>query len=701
MHGWLRPLSGFLLLILTLMLPSCSEQVESPVETSEARAVRPNTNVVLVTLDTLRWDYLGSYGKSDIATPYLDQLAARGVQFDQAIAQIPLTTPSHASILTGAYPQVHKIRDIGGFTLDQEVPTLATICREAGFETAAFVAASVLNRRYGLNAGFEIYDDDMAGSKDSDKLPGVVAEVTGDVITDRAIEWLQNWEKPKTPKPFFLWVHYYDPHFPYDPPEPYRSQYAGDLYAGEVAYTDEQAGRLFEYLRSAGLLEKTLLVVLADHGESLGEHGEFTHGVFLYDSTMHVPMIIAGPEVPRGQVVHQQVRTIDVMPTILDYLGLPTGNKVQGTSLLPVMIEGRRVRTHYCYMETLYPRTQMRWAELRGIRTDDWKLIIAPESELYDLKEDVDESQNVADLYRTEADRLQKQIWEINGPPESWGKIDAQPLDAETQEELRSLGYVSAGGARELIFDGSGVDPKKRIHVLAELEEATYLMNHDKYAQAVPILEKLTLEDPGNPLIYQHLGMCHQNTRHFEKARQVYLQAIERKADTDRTYSELGEVYIRLAQQIPEQEKHLQYMEQAVKHLRRSSEINPSNLDNLGNLANAYLELGRIEDAEGAAKAVIAQSKKYASAYNTLGMVELQKGRGPEARQNFEKAIQIEPNFVEPYMNLGLLAYHAGESEMALHYFKLFLEKATEDRYREIVGKVRAAVRELENSRTG
>lgn len=693
-----KSLSGCILLILALAV--CSTPSEELTEAAKV-PVRPDTNVLLVTLDTLRWDYLGSYGKEDIATPHIDELAARGIKFEQAIAQIPLTTPSHASILTGAYSQVHKIRDIGGFTLAEDVPTLATLTRKAGFETAAFVGASVLHRRYGLNAGFRTYNDDMAGDKDSDKLPGVVAEVRANVISDRAIDWLTGWEKADPHRPFFLWVHYYDPHLPYDPPEPFKSQYPEDPYAGEVAYTDQQLGRLLKFMEAGGLFDNTLVVVLADHGEGLGEHGEYTHGVFLYESTMHIPMIIAGPDLPRGGVVEQQVRSIDVMPTILDYLGVEAGEKVQGTTLLPAMKEGRRVRTHYCYMETLYPRTQMRWAELRGMRTDDWKLIIAPKPELYDLNEDLQESNNLAGLHQPEADRLQKQIWEINGPPESWGAIEAQPLDAETQAELRSLGYVSAGGSRSLIFDGEGVDPKDRIHVLQELDHASDLMNADRFDQAASVLESLRREDPGNPLIYQHLGMCYQNTQRFEQARQVYQEAIAQKADTDRTYSELGEVYIRLAQQMPQQEKSLQYMENAVENLRRSSEINPSNLDNLGNLANAYLELGRLKDAEGAAKAILAQNNKYASAYNTLGMIELQRGRGPLARQNFEKAIQFDPSLVEPYMNLGLLAHHAGQSEMALHYFKLFLEKAKEPRYRDIVSKVRIAVRELEGIRSG
>ena len=682
-------------LMLALLIPGCSQQFENERDLEDT-AARSYTNVLLVTLDTLRWDYLSTYGKSDIATPNIDHLAARGVQFEQAIVQVPLTSPSHASILTGTYPQVHKIRDIGGFTLDEDVPTLATICQKAGFETAAFVSASVLNRRYGLNAGFKTYNDEMVGNKEH-RLT-VVAEIRGQVVTERAIDWLRSRKQPESPQPFLLWVHYYDPHFPYEPPEPFKSQYAEDPYAGEVAYTDEQLGRLLEYMESVGLLETTLVVVLADHGESLGEHGEFTHGVFLYDSTMHIPLIIAGPNIPEGRVIEQQVRSIDVMPTILGYLGLSAGSKVQGTSLLPLLRDEQRVRTNYCYMETLYPRTYMGWAELRGMRTDEWKLIIAPESELYDLKRDTAESKNVAGLHKADADRLQKQVWEINGPPGSWGKIQAQPLDKQTQEELRSLGYVSAGGARELVFDGTGVDPKERVHVLAEFQRATDLMNKDKFADAIPLWENLTREDPGNVLVYEYLGRCLQNIGRFERARQVYLQAIEHEADTDRTYSELGEVYVRLAQQIPQPEKRLQYMELGVENLRRSSEINPADVDNLSNLASAYLELGRAEDAAGAAEAILVQTDKHAGAFNILGMVQLSRGRGQLARQNFEKAIEIDPELVEPYMNLGLLAHHAGEREMALHYFKLFLERASDPRFADIVTKVKAAVRELEGS---
>lgn len=253
-----------------LVFAGCSRKPEpAPNEKASARTARKDVNVLLITIDTLRADYLGCYGRQSIATPNIDALAARGVRCAQAIAQIPLTAPSHASILTGTYPQVHKVRDMGGFVLDEKVPTLATILGQAGFETGAFVGSAVLGRYYGLNRGFATYGDEMKADQDAKKLPGVVAEVRGEVVTQRTLDWLDK----SAAKRFFLWVHYYDPHFPYDPPEPYRTRYPKDPYGGEVAYADEQVGRLLQALAQHRLQERTLVVLLADHGESLGSTG--------------------------------------------------------------------------------------------------------------------------------------------------------------------------------------------------------------------------------------------------------------------------------------------------------------------------------------------------------------------------------------------------------------------------------------------
>lgn len=673
---------GLALLAATLQFSACSNQTESAASSPQTLH---QTNVLLITIDTLRADYLGSYGRKGISTPQIDSLAARGVRFARAFAQVPLTTPSHASILTGAYPPAHKIRDVGGFVLDTKVTTLAEVLGKAGYETAAFVAAAVLDRHYRLDRGFQVYNDEMGEDQPEEKLPGVVAEVRGDVVTKRALDWLRKREgNGAGSKPFLLWVHYYDPHFPYDPPEPYRQQFAKDPYAGEVAYTDSQVGRLLELLAQSGLQEKTLVVLLSDHGESLGEHGEETHGVFLYDSTMHVPLMVAGPAIRKGGIVEQQVQSVDVVPTILDYLGLAPSPSASGASLKPALAEGKRVRSPYAYMETLYPKTHMGWSELRALRTDDWKLVLAPRPELYRPLVDPTEKDNVLNRYPVEADRLQKKIWEIAGPPSSW-KIETQPVDPETWQKLKSLGYVSAGTRRELHADTSGPDPKDRVEVLRALDRATELMNHDQFAAAIPVLQKSIQNDTTNPLLYQHLGMCFQELKQFKKALDVYQTALKNKAETDRTYAEIGEIYIRFGD-LPE----------AIKAFEASSKINPSNTDNLNNLANAYLQLGRLKDAERAAQAVLAQHSKNAAAHNFMGLISLGKGQRAEARLYFEKAILGNPKLAEPYMNLGLLAQQSGDVQTALRYYKAFLERATGPQYRDVRPRVKAAIAELE-----
>lgn len=655
---------------------ACSWSEDAPPTVSQPP---PQRDVLLVTIDTLRADYLGCYGRSSIRTPELDALAARGILFENAIVQVPLTTPSHASIFTGYYPQTHGLRDMGGFVLNAEVPTLAEQLAAAGYRTAAFVGAAVLNRRYGLNRGFQVYNDDMGSQSEEEKLPGVVAEVRAEVVVNRALDWLQSLPQEER---FFLWVHVYDPHFPYDPPEAFRGP---DPYAGEVEYVDGQIGRVLTALRDSNRERDTLVVVMSDHGEGLGDHGEMTHGVFLYDVTMRVPLIVSGPGIPAGGQVAQQVRSIDIKPTILEFLGLGVNPDLDGLSLLPLLRDGTPVRTHYSYMETLYPKTQMRWSELRGMRTDRWKLVIAPQPELYDLSSDPGESSNVLHQHPAEADRLQKQAWVVDGPPDSRRKIEYRAVDEQTLQELQSLGYASAGASREIVADLSGPDPKERVSILKGLDEATDLMNAGKYRQAAPVLERLARDDPGNPLVYQHLGLCLQETGDFRGAARIYRAAIEAGADTDRTWAELGEVAIRLGD-----------LEQGIEAMRHSSELNPRNLDNLANLANAYLESGRIEDARSAILAMLAQNPGHGQAHNLMGILYIQERRPDLARTEFQKALEGDPHLVEPHMNLGLLAHMAGSRPEAIQHFRMFLEKADPEHYREVIPKVRAALADLE-----
>lgn len=679
--------TGIAAAVLSLfLLPGCGRKPEPPEESpARDRPSRPKANVLLVTIDTLRADHLSCYGSKAVATPAIDAVAARGVRFERAFSQVPLTPPSHASILTGAYPQVHQVRDMGGFTLDPDVPTLATVLKDAGYDTAAFVGAAVLNRHYAMDRGFDTYGDEMQDLPENEKIPGVVAEVRGEQVTGRAIDWLGKHLEASPNRRFFLWVHYYDPHFPYDPPEPYRTRHRTDLYAGEIAYTDAQVGKLVDWLAQRRVLENTLVVLMSDHGESLGEHGEYTHGVFLYDSTMHIPLIIAGPGLPAGAVVSPQVRSIDVMPTVADHAGVPAGKSAQGVSLLPAMVEGKGVRANYCYMETLYPKSTMAWSELRGMRTDEWKLIIAPKPELYRMARDAGETENVVQRFPADAERLQKKVWEIAGAPEQLGELRPAPIDEARRRELESLGYVGAG-QRALKIDMSGPDPKDRVEILGVIERATEFMNHDRFNEAAALLEKIVSLDATNPMLYKKLGLSYQRLGRFEQAEKVYLEAVKNKADEDQTHAELGNIYIRRGD-----------LTRAVDAMERAARMNPANLQNMVNLATAYLHLDKPEETRRVLNAILAQNAGYAAAHNLFGILEIRRGRGAEAREHFEKAVKGNPDLTEAYMNLGLLAQNAGDSKAAIGYYKRFLRLAKPDKYGEIIPKVKAAIKDLES----
>src|SRR5438093_5515506 len=329
-----------------------------------------NRNVLFITLDTARADHLSCYNAGTTPasnrgarTPRLDALAGRGSRFSHATSQVPLTLPSHACIFTGTYPEVHQLRDMGGFVLSPKHVTLAAMARNAGFNTAVFVGSKAVGRQFGLQQGFEVYDDQMGSQDQEAKLPGIFPERRAAVTTDRALNWLKEHGQQK----FFVWVHYYDPHDPYDPPEPFKSGYPKDPYSGEIAYTDQQVGRLFDFLDEAKLQERTLVVVMGDHGEGLNDHGEKTHGIFIYDDTLHVPLLMAGPGVPGGTVINSQARSIDLLPTVAEFFGLPANPAAQGVSLWPVIAGGKPVAgkvSNYAYIETLYPKTYMNWSEL-------------------------------------------------------------------------------------------------------------------------------------------------------------------------------------------------------------------------------------------------------------------------------------------------------------------------------------------------
>ena len=642
------------------------------------RALRP-FNVVVITIDTLRPDHLGCYGYTKIETPTLDGIAQSGVLFENGVAQTPLTPPSHASIFTGLNPPSHKVRDTGGFVLSPSTPTLASILQQDGWDTAAFISSAVLKKHFGFDHGFAVYDDQMPRPGNAQQFQENAERRAGDTV-DRVVQWLNS----RTEKPFLLWVHLYDPHAPYDPPSPFREQYKGRLYDGEIAYTDREVGRLIEAVRRKSAPEKTLIAVLSDHGESLGEHGETAHGVFLYDATLRIAFMLSGAGVPAGMRVKPQARTIDLLPTILELMNVAPPAGLEGTSLVP-LFSGKNAPTAVSYAETLYPKINLGWAELRGIRTNEWKYIRAPKPELYDLSHDPHETSNVLTEHPEEVRKLEAQL---GAASRSTGveKVETTPMDQRTIEQLKSIGYLSGAPARSYDLNGQGADPKDRLAVLNLLERAEQPRESGLPApRRIEMLQQAVRLDPSNPLLYHLLGVQLERSGQYGDAMKLYRAALAQGLVDGRLHSRLADLLVRAgkkAEAIPEYEK--------------GARINPADVASQANLATAYMEMGRLTDAERVFKAIIAIEPANAAAQNGLGVLAIQRQDGTAARGYFEKAVELDPDLVEAHLNLGLLYRMAGDNARARASFEQFLAKAQPRQYKDQIPKVRAALAELQ-----
>ena len=434
---------------------------------------RERLNLVVVTLDTTRADRIGAYRQpAAAATPVFDHLAAEGVLFEQAMSSAPLTLPAHATMFTGGFPPQHGVRDNGGFFLDPGAVTLAERLASRGYRTGAFVGAYVLDSKWGLDQGFEHYADDFDLSKVKALSLGNVHR-RADAVVDLALPWLQT----VAGQPFFAWLHFYDAHAPYDAPEPFGSRYAGQPYNGEVAFADAQLGRVVEFLEQRHLLNRTIVVVLGDHGESLGEHDEGTHGFFIYETATRVPFLIRAPfSRTTGRRVASLVRTADLMPTILDLLGPAAGESPSGPgrSLAPVMTGDRARLEAEGYAEAMYPLHHYGWSALKAIRDGRYKLIDAPRPELFDLEQDPGETVNLFDRERDVANRLQRALRAMEAGFERAAAGAAPPaeVDPETRARLASLGYVSSFVATESDAATLRADPKDKIALFNLMSEA-------------------------------------------------------------------------------------------------------------------------------------------------------------------------------------------------------------------------------------
>jgi tetratricopeptide (TPR) repeat protein len=535
-----------------------------------------------------------------------------------------------------------------------------------------------LKKLFGLNQGFAVYDDQMPKPGKGHEFAEDAERRAGDTV-DRSVRWLEG----QSGKPYFLWVHVYDPHAPYNPPAPFSQKYKGSPYDGEIAYADHELGRLFDAVRKKSPAGNTLIAVLSDHGESLGEHGEYSHGVFLYDSTLRIAFMLSGPGVPAGLRVKQQARTIDFLPTILELMGGKAPAAAEGASLTPFFI-GKDAPTAISYAETLYPKINMGWAELRAIRTNRWKYIRAPKPELYDLSQDAAEHNNVIQSHAAEVLRFEAQLKKVIGidGPE---KVETAAIDERTLNQLKSLGYTSGFSARSYDLTGQGADPKDRVRILRLMEAAERSHVDIPLSRRIELLREAVDEDPTNPLLYYSLGANYEKAGRYPDAMKLYQAAFRKGIESGRLHSRIADLLVRAgkkAEAIPEYEK--------------AAQLNPADVDSQANLATAYLETGRLPDAERVYKGISTIEPSFAAAYNGLGVIAIQRQDPATARGYFEKAIELDPDQVEAQLNLGLIYKMAGDRARARICFQTFLAKASPAQYGQVIPKVREELVELQ-----
>ena len=630
-----------------LAVAAAAWRLAGPAQPAHEAAAAPN--ILLVTVDTLRADHLGCYGFAGARTPVIDALAARGTRFETAVAHSPITGPSHASILTGLTPLRHGVRNNSDYVLPSGVPTLPAILAGAGYRTAAFVSGFPLEQRFGFDRGFETYDARFPRGTDPRRAPYV--ERPADLTTRAAVRWLD--ERAASPGPWFLWVHYYDPHSPYEPPAEYASAFAGRAYDGEIAFADAQLGLLLRRLDEHGLSLRTLVLVTADHGESLGEHGEATHGMFVYDSTLRVPLILAGPGIPRGRTATVVGRGIDVSPTILDYAGQPAPAAIEGRSVRPA-IEGQAMSDEPAYAESLFASLHLRWAPLYAWRTAKWKLVDAPRPELYDLEADPGELQDRAASEASRTDALRRPLRAALRTPTP----DATAtVDAEAAERLRSLGYLG-GGPFSPETAASRRDPKDALPLVAHLERGMELARIDP-ATSVSELTAVLKEAPEAVLARRYRAVALGVLGRPDEA-VADMHAAERAGPLTAEDLVVLADSLRLAGRV----------EEALAALDRASALQPRLVPAWLARGDVLVNANRTEEATEAFRRVLAIAPEHSEALRGLGDLALVRGDLQSAAGFYGRVLAASPRDVPALVKLGVVRMRTGLREEALALFK-------------------------------
>jgi len=642
-----------------------------------------------VTVDTVRADHLGSYGYGAAVTPFLDRLAGEGVRFDAVSSTVPLTLPSHATMLSGLLPLHHGLRNNGVGALPAGTGTLATLLAGNHYRTGAFVGAFVLDGRFGLKPGFEVYDDEIP--RDPKAGVSLEAERPGREVVDRALAWLAR----KDDRPFFLWVHLYDAHAPYNPPPAWAARHPGRPYDGEISEVDEQVGRLLAALDERGIAGRTVVAVVADHGESLGEHGELTHGLLLYEPTLHVPLILRAPGRLAPRVVRAPVSLVDLAPTLAGLVGHafsgPSLKPRDGRDLAVDLLAGREPGAAEVYAESQYP-TIFGWSPLAALRRRELKYISAPRPELYDLAKDPKETTNLLDRGPAgPAQGFAARLAEIET-----GAVAAPTLsaDAETRSRLASLGYAT-GGVRPAPARRSGIDPKTMVDLFQRFERANDRLQ-DGDAAVLGELEALVAADPANPVFRGKLAEAWRNRRDYARAVPLYRQAAEAAPeDPDAWYNlaatlqEAGQLPaarqaiergLKLDASRPEAHNTLGIvamsegrLEPARQEFELAARLDPRNARAINNLGNVLKALGKLDDAEQAYKRSAALAPRYPDPLNGLGTLKVERDRPREALPYFESALKLAPGYHEARLNRAIALDLAGDSAAGVGAYRDFL----------------------------
>ena len=555
-----------LLALVLLCLAGC--QGDGDREPVPPDGARPN--LLVITLDTARADHLGCYGYPGARTPHIDRLARGGVLFDQAITAAPLTVPAHASLFTGLRPPAHGARTNESTLTDETITTLAEVLRDAGYATRAWVGAEVVRRWSGLAQGFDAYADDFSGDRRAGS--GKYVEKPAAEVVGAAMTGLR-----RVPEPFFAWVHLFDPHAPYAPPEDHAAP-SGHAYDGEIAYADHWLGELFASLEASGRRERTVIAFLSDHGEALGQHGEHTHGIFLYDATLHIPLILNGPGLGEpGRRVAEQVRIIDVMPTLLDLAGVPAPDGLHGVDLSPLW-RGGKLDALPAYSETLHPWTTMGWSPLYALRDEGWKAIEAPRPELYDLARDPGERSDLADDEGKRRDRMLARIAGLRAADAGRARGDDAVLDDERRAALESLGYVTSSRSGEVPEVAAHLfDPKDGRQVLESYQHGHALLTRGDPAGAIEVLRPVFERHPGATQLGGALAEGYLALRRYDDARRVYEQILEWDAHDTKLLINLASIHLMAGD-----------TDQGVLYLERALEVDPHHVAALINLAETY-----------------------------------------------------------------------------------------------------------------